>query len=124
MTVRRALLGTLAGLELTLPATLDRAMAITLEPSGADVPLERVRPRRRCERGGLSNAVPTFGDATVGARTFRVHKVVAETLPAAKGGDGAVRYTLTPEEPAGMRYTPPTGEERYGGVLSGALTEA
>lgn len=36
----RLTLGTLAGLALTLPATLDRAVAITLELSGADVPLE------------------------------------------------------------------------------------
>ena len=183
--------GTLAGIALTVPATLDRAVTITLAPPGADLPLvwgrygfgpagaqavvaltvapvpaggldvclpvpAEVRTAARavvlvryagqqwvpvagtqddatagqiCVPGmtafeslavGYRNLVPTFGDATVGALAWQVNAAQAVTLPAATGGDGPIRYRLTPPDlPAGLTYTPPAagrdgrGHRRY-----------
>ena len=69
---------------------------------------------------GYRNAVPTFEDRPVGALAFQVNEAQAVPLPAATGGDGAVRYTLTPPAlPAGLTYTPPAAGAATGGVIAG-----
>ena len=69
---------------------------------------------------GYVNRVPTFEDRTVGALAWQVHEAQAVPLPAATGGDGAVRYTLEPPElPAGLTYTPPAAGAATGGVIAG-----
>ena len=69
---------------------------------------------------GYANRVPTFEDRTVGALAFQVNEAHAVPLPAATGGDGAVRYTLTPPAlPAGLTYTPPAAGAATGGVIAG-----
>ncbi len=69
---------------------------------------------------GYANRVPTFEDRTVGALALQVNEAHAVPLPAATGGDGAVRYTLTPPElPAGLTYTPPAAGAATGGVIAG-----
>ncbi len=188
--------GTVAGVELMLPATLAQAVTITLAPPGADVPLERDRygfgpagaraavdvgvapvpaggmelclpvpaglrleagarelrllryageewapvtgaaddagAGRICAVGvtafgplavGYENAVPRFTEP-VAAQTFLVNEARSEPLPAARGGDGPLRYTLTPAAlPAGLRYTPPADPTATGGVIAGTPTE-
>ena len=69
---------------------------------------------------GYANRVPTFEDRTVGALALQVNEAHAVPLPAATGGDGAVRYTLTPPDlPAGLTYTPPAAGAATGGVIAG-----
>ncbi len=69
---------------------------------------------------GYANAVPTFEDRTVGALALQVNEAHAVPLPAATGGDGAVRYTLEPPAlPAGLTYTPPAAGAATGGVIAG-----
>ena len=69
---------------------------------------------------GYVNRVPTFEDRPVGALAFQVNEAHAVPLPAATGGDGAVRYTLTPPDlPAGLTYTPPAAGAATGGVIAG-----
>ena len=190
--------GTLAGIALTVtqPATLDRAVTITVWPPGADVPLVRGRygfgpagtqavvdltvapvpaggldvclpvpaalrmaARARavvlvryagqqwapvagtaddadagqvCATGvrafgplavGYANAVPTFGDRTVGALALRVNEAQAVELPAATGGDGMIRYTLEPVTlPAGLSYVAPPDPTATGGMIAGTPT--
>ena len=44
-------------------------------------------------------------------------------LPAARGGDRPVRYTLTPAPlPAGLSYTPPVAPGASGGIIAGMPT--
>ena len=47
---------------------------------------------------------PTFGAASVTAQTYPVNVAVDESLPVATGGDGTLRYTLTPSLPAGLTF--------------------
>ena len=69
---------------------------------------------------GYANRVPTFEDRTVGALALQVNEAHAVPLPAATGGDGVVRYTLTPPDlPAGLTYTPPAAGAATGGVIAG-----
>ena len=69
---------------------------------------------------GYVNRVPTFEDRPVGALAFQVNEAHAVPLPAATGGDGVVRYTLTPPAlPAGLTYTPPAAGAATGGVIAG-----
>ncbi len=69
---------------------------------------------------GYANRVPTFEDRPVGALALQVNEAHAVPLPAATGGDGAVRYTLTPPAlPAGLTYTPPAAGAATGGVIAG-----
>ena len=70
---------------------------------------------------GYVNAVPTFGEQTIAARTGMVAAALAPVaLPAAAGGDGPVRYALAPALPAGLSYTPPT--ESAAGAITGVPT--
>ncbi len=74
---------------------------------------------------GYANDVPRFGE-TVPSQTYLVNEAIAPlVLPAATGGDGVVRYTLTPLAalPAGLRYTPPADPTATGGVIAGTPTE-
>ncbi len=71
---------------------------------------------------GYANRVPTFEDRPVGALALQlqVNEAHAVPLPAATGGDGVVRYTLTPPAlPAGLTYTPPAAGAATGGVIAG-----
>ena len=55
---------------------------------------------------GYANAVPTFGEVTVGALTFRVNEGPARDVT---GGDGSVSYMLEPRPlPAGLIYAAPS----------------
>ena len=50
-----------------------------------------------------TDAQPAF-DRTPADRVWAVGRAVAETLPAATGGDGSLRHTLTPALPAGLSF--------------------
>ena len=50
-----------------------------------------------------TDAQPAFG-RTPADRVWAVGRPVAETLPAATGGDGSLRHTLTPALPAGLSF--------------------
>ena len=74
---------------------------------------------------GYPNGVPRFAQA-VPPQTYRVNEAIAPLmLPAAEGGDGTVRYTLTPLDalPAGLSYTAPADPPATGGVIAGTPTE-
>ena len=47
---------------------------------------------------------PSFGAASVGNKTYPTGTAVNDSLPAATGGDGTVRYSLTPALPAGLAF--------------------
>ncbi len=47
---------------------------------------------------------PSFGSASIGNKTYPTGTAVNESLPAATGGDGTVRYSLTPALPAGLAF--------------------
>ncbi len=47
---------------------------------------------------------PAFGSASIGNKTYPTGTAVNESLPAATGGDGTVRYSLTPALPAGLAF--------------------
>ena len=51
------------------------------------------------------DTAPTFAVSSIPASTFFLGEVVALTLPAATGGNGATTYTLTPTLPAGLLWT-------------------
>ena len=195
--------GTLAGVALTVtePARLDRALTITVQPPGADVPLVRggygfgpagapavvdlaVAPvpaggldvclpvsaglrtaagavvlvrytgqqwepvadttgdaaaGQVCAAGmtafgplgaGYANAVPTFGDRTVGALELQVDEAHAVALPAATDGDGdtaTLGFTLAVvRTPVRVTLLPGTAEEgrpvEFAVTLSRAVT--
>ena len=62
--------------------------------------------------------MPEFADG-VAAQRYRVGVPIVDlALPAATGGDGALRYALAPEPPGGLRFDAATRE------LSGTPTEA
>ena len=76
------------------------------------------------------NSMPTFGAAAVDSLAYVQHSPIAPvTLPAASGGDGALRYTLTGPTstslrlPAGIAFAQPSGTAS-GGTLSGTPTVA
>ena len=76
------------------------------------------------------NNMPTFGAATVDSLAYVQHSPIAPvTLPAASGGDGALRYTLSGptstslQLPAGIAFAQPSGTAS-GGTLSGTPTVA
>ena len=51
------------------------------------------------------NHTPTFGSAVVEDMTFTVGQYVETSpLPSARGGDGALRYSLSPVLPGGLRF--------------------
>ncbi len=50
-----------------------------------------------------TDAQPTFGQ-TPADRVWAVGRAVADPLPAATGGDGSLRHTLTPALPAGLSF--------------------
>ena len=67
---------------------------------------------------GYANTKPAF-DATQRALTFPVDEAIDPvTLPAAKGGNGTLRYALTPALPPGLAF------DRTSRTLSGTPTEA
>ena len=66
---------------------------------------------------------PTFGAATVETQRYTVDTAVTLTLPAARGGDGRLTYTLTPPAlPVGLTYMPPAAVDATGGTLAGTPT--
>ena len=69
---------------------------------------------------------PTFGSASVPAQHYLVGlEIDPLTLPAATGGDGPLRYALTPTPPApGLVYTAPDADASTGGVIAGTPTAA
>ena len=69
---------------------------------------------------------PTFGSASVPAQRYQVGlEIDPLTLPEATGGDGPLRYTLTPAPPApGLVYTAPDADASTGGVIAGTPTAA
>ena len=76
------------------------------------------------------NNMPTFGAVAVDSLAYVQHSPIAPvTLPAASGGDGALRYTLTGPTstslrlPAGIAFAQPSGTAS-GGTLSGTPTVA
>ena len=69
---------------------------------------------------------PTFGSASVPAQRYQVGlEIDPLTLPEATGGDGPLRYALTPAPPApGLVYTAPDADASTGGVIAGTPTAA
>ena len=65
-----------------------------------------------------ADRMPDFGTATIDAQRFRVGSPVAERLPAARGGDGTIVYTLSPTLPDGIGFN---AERR---VLNGTPTRS
>ena len=59
---------------------------------------------------------PSFGEASVADQTFTVGVTARLELPAAFGGDGDLRYSLSPAPPPGLGFDPETR------VLSGTPT--
>ena len=52
-----------------------------------------------------ANRTPTFGSAVVEDMTFTVgQRVETSPLPSARGGDGVLRYSLSPALPGGLRF--------------------
>lgn len=79
-----------------------------------------------------ADASPTFGPRTWTAQRYRKNVRVTTAapggtdldyvaLPAATGGDGALRYGLAPALPAGLTYTTPSGTTD-GGRIAGTPT--
>ena len=65
------------------------------------------------------NNQPSFGTATIPDQEYRAESDIEPlTLPAATGGDGALRYMVTPALPGGLAFNAATR------VLSGAPTTA
>ena len=56
------------------------------------------------DRYTVRDTQPTFGAASVGNKTYPTGTAVNDSLPAATGGDGTVRYSLTPALPAGLAF--------------------
>ena len=52
----------------------------------------------------IADTAPAFAVTTIPARLFFLNEVVALTLPAATGGNGAGTYTLTPALPTGLTF--------------------
>lgn len=85
-----------------------------------------------------ADARPTFDPATWTAQHYRTNTPVSVALPAAAGGNGALRYALTPVDsatglpalPAGLTYYAPGAEidarttATGGGTLAGTPTAA
>ena len=66
--------------------------------------------------------LPSFGDARLAPLSYLVGTAVSSVvLPAATGGDGPLRYALTPALPPGLRFTAPA-DATTGGTLSGTPT--
>lgn len=66
-----------------------------------------------------ADRMPDFGTATIDAQRYRAGSPIAELrLPAARGGDGAIVYALSPALPDGLGFN---AERR---VLSGTPTRA
>ena len=58
---------------------------------------------------GSSDTAPDFGSATVANQSYTQNTAISNlTLPAATGGNGDRRYTLTPAPPAGLTFTAST----------------
>ena len=49
---------------------------------------------------------PSFGSSSVSTRNYPKDTAVNESLPAATGGDGTLRYTLRPALPRGLSFDP------------------
>ena len=56
------------------------------------------------DRYTVRDTQPTFGAASVGNKTYPTGTAVNDSLPAATGGDGTVRYSLAPALPAGLAF--------------------
>ena len=56
------------------------------------------------DRYTVRDTQPSFGSASVGNKTYPTGTAVNDSLPAATGGDGTVRYSLTPALPAGLVF--------------------
>ncbi len=56
------------------------------------------------DRYTVRDTQPTFGAASVGSKTYPTGTAVNDSLPAATGGDGTIRYSLTPALPAGLAF--------------------
>lgn len=69
-----------------------------------------------------ADSVPTFGDATMDAQDLTVRASIRSIpLPAARGGNPSLRYTLTPDLPAGMSFDP--RQRMIGGMPTEAMSE-
>ena len=56
------------------------------------------------DRYTVRDTQPSFGTAAVSTRNYPTGTAVDDSLPAATGGDGTVRYSLTPALPAGLSF--------------------
>ena len=70
---------------------------------GDMVKVSLVPSSQACPAVGVGS-VPSFGEATIGSKSYTQGVAVAETLPEATGGDGTLRYTLSPAPPAGLTF--------------------
>ena len=76
-------------------------------PSSASITVrsEDPRPTPRPTPEPVDNA-PTFGSSSIGNKTWKQNtRISSFTLPRATGGDGTIRYSLSPAFPAGVSRT-------------------
>ena len=68
-----------------------------------------------------ANPVPTFGSATISDKSWTANAAITGfTLPAATGGDGTLRYSLSPNLPGGVVRDSTT--RQVSGTPTGALS--
>ena len=107
---------TTGGAIVGMPATTAPAATYTLtatDEDGDDVAM-------RFAIAVAENARPVF-TRTVNARYYAPNVAVETTLPAATGGDGALRYALGPDLPAGLTFNAPVTYS-LNATLPGGLT--
>ncbi len=98
--------GSPASVEVTIyegdtPPTADTPATEGSPPTGDTPPTGGTSPGGG--GGGVAPVLaPSFGDATVADQVWTPGAAVALVLPRATGGDGTLRYRLTPAPPAGL----------------------
>ena len=94
--------------DMTVTASDDQSPPLTSQASFRLTVIAAGAPQRPGgSRGGRgpSDRRPTFGSQTVTNQTYEAGEDVGTVrLPGASGGDGSLRYTLTPTLPAGMSF--------------------
>ena len=80
---------------------------LTPTPAGSPTPtpVSNPSPTPIATQAAAPNRTLTFGSAVVENMTFTVGQhVETSPLPSARGGDGALRYSLSPVLPSGLRF--------------------
>ncbi len=81
-----------------------RALLLII-PTPPPTPVVNPSPTPIATQAAAPNRTLTFGSAVVENMTFSVGQhVETSPLPSARGGDGALRYSLSPVLPSGLRF--------------------